>query len=53
MLLGTIYARYGGAGVLALDNNQTPGPLDWRTEHDPHRLSEPLPESEMLLDTRA
>ncbi|MEU3333049.1 MinD/ParA family protein [Glutamicibacter creatinolyticus] len=55
VLLSAIFARYGGAGVLAWDNNQTRGTLGWRTEQGPHEatLLELLPESEKLLGTRA
>lgn len=34
--LAAIFARYGGAGVLAWDNNQTRGTLGWSTEQGPH-----------------
>lgn len=55
VLLSAIFARYGGAGVLAWDNNQTRGTLGWRTEQGPHEatLLELLPESEKLLGTGA
>lgn len=55
VLLSAIFARYGGAGVLAWDNNQTRGTLGWRTEQGPHEatLLELLPESEKLLSTGA
>src|SRR5699024_5541318 len=32
IMLSAIFARYGGGGVSAWDNNQTPGTLGWRTE---------------------
>ncbi|MBF5082331.1 AAA family ATPase [Quadrisphaera sp. INWT6] len=35
-LLAAVFARYGGAGVLAWDNNQTRGTLGWRTEQAGH-----------------
>jgi MinD-like ATPase involved in chromosome partitioning or flagellar assembly len=54
-LLAAVFARYGGAGVLAWDNNQTRGTLGWRTEQGPHdsTLLELLPETERLLGTGA
>lgn len=50
-LLSAVFAQYGGAGVLAWDNNQTRGTLGWRTEKGPHdrTLLELLPETERLL----
>lgn len=55
VLLSAVFARYGGAGVLAWDNNQTRGTLGWRTEQGPHEatLLELLPESNRLLGTGA
>ncbi|KJQ55985.1 MinD/ParA family ATP-binding protein [Microbacterium sp. SA39] len=55
ILLSAVFARYGGAGVLAWDNNQTRGTLGWRTEAGTHdrTLLEMLPESERLLGTGA
>lgn len=55
VLLSAIFARYGGAGVLAWDNNQTRGTLGWRTEQGPHEatLLELLPEANRLLSTSA
>ena len=55
VLLSAVFARYGGAGVLAWDNNQTRGTLGWRTEQGPHEatLLELLPESEKLLGAGA
>lgn len=55
VLLSAIFARYGGAGVLAWDNNQTRGTLGWRTEQGPHEatLLDLLPQSERLLGTGA
>ena len=35
-LLAAVFARHGGAGVLAWDNNQTRGTLGWRTEQAAH-----------------
>jgi MinD-like ATPase involved in chromosome partitioning or flagellar assembly len=35
-LLAAVFARNGGGGVLAWDNNDTRGTLGWRTESGPH-----------------
>ena len=35
-LLAAMFARYGGSGVLAWDNNETRGTLGWRTEQGAH-----------------
>lgn len=55
ILLAAVFARYGGAGVLAWDNNQTRGTLGWRTETGAHdrTLLEMLPEANRLLGTGA
>ncbi|MFV0426557.1 MAG: MinD/ParA family protein [Beutenbergiaceae bacterium] len=55
VLLSAVFARYGGAGVLAWDNNQTRGTLGWRTEQGPHdsTLLELLPQVEQLLSPSA
>ncbi len=55
ILLSAVFARYGGAGVLAWDNNQTRGTLGWRTEKGAHdrTLLELLPEAGRLLGTAA
>ncbi len=55
ILLSAVFARYGGAGVLAWDNNQTRGTLGWRTEPGAHdrTLLEMLPEVNRLLGTGA
>ncbi|WP_460782255.1 MinD/ParA family ATP-binding protein [Microbacterium shaanxiense] len=55
ILLSAVFARYGGAGVLAWDNNQTRGTLGWRTEAGAHdrTLLEMIPEAERLLGTGA
>lgn len=55
ILLSAVFARYGGAGVLAWDNNQTRGTLGWRTEAGTHdrTLLEMIPEAERLLGTGA
>ncbi|GGH45349.1 AAA family ATPase [Microbacterium album] len=55
ILTAAVFARYGGAGVLAWDNNQTRGTLGWRTEQGPHNatLHDLLPETGRLLSTSA
>ncbi|GAA1751014.1 MinD/ParA family ATP-binding protein [Aeromicrobium alkaliterrae] len=55
VLLSAVFARYGGAGVLAWDNNQTRGTLGWRTEQGPHSgtLLELLPQVDRLLGASA
>lgn len=54
-LLSAVFARQGGAGVLAWDNNQTRGTLGWRTEQGPHHntILELLPSTAQLLGTTA
>lgn len=51
VLLAAVFAQYGGAGVLAWDNNQTRGTLGWRTEAGAHdrTLLELLPQTQRLL----
>ena len=53
--LAAVFARFGGAGVLTWDNNQTRGTLGWRTEQGPHdaTLLELLPQVPRLLGTSA
>ncbi|MFJ2521310.1 ATPase [Cellulosimicrobium cellulans] len=53
--LAAVFARYGGAGVVTHDNNQTRGTLGWRTEQGPHDATflELLPEVDRLLGTAA
>ncbi|MBD8012835.1 AAA family ATPase [Microbacterium sp. NPDC077391] len=55
VLLSAVFARFGGAGVLAWDNNQTRGTLGWRTDTGPHdrTLFELLPEADRLLGAGA
>ncbi|MFZ2624488.1 MAG: AAA family ATPase [Propionibacterium sp.] len=55
VLLSAVFARYGGSGVLAWDNNQTRGTLGWRTEQGPHEatLLDLLPEIDDLLSPDA
>jgi cellulose biosynthesis protein BcsQ len=53
--LSSVFARYGGAGVLAWDNNQTRGTLGWSTEQGAHDSSilDLLPQVDRLLGTGA
>ena len=37
--LSAVFARYGGGGVLAWDNNENQGTLGWRTERGSHDAS--------------
>lgn len=55
IMLAAVFARYGEAGVLAWDNNQTRGTLGWRTEQGPHEatLLDLLPETDRLLAASA
>jgi MinD-like ATPase involved in chromosome partitioning or flagellar assembly len=55
ILLAAVFARYGGAGVLAWDANQTRGTLGWRTEQGPHDATvlDLLPQVPRLLGTEA
>lgn len=55
ILLAAVFAREGGAGVLAWDNNQTRGTLGWRTEQGPHDATvlDLLPQVEPLLGIAA
>lgn len=55
VLLSAIFARFGGAGVLAWDANQTRGTLGWRTEQGPHQSTvlDLLPAAHELLGTGA
>ena len=39
ILLAATFARYGGAGVVAWDNNSTRGTLGWRTQRGPHEAT--------------
>ena len=50
-LLSAVFARHGGGGVLAWDNNETRGTLGWRTEQGPHEATvrDLLPETARLL----
>jgi len=55
ILTGAVFARFGGAGVLSWDNNQTRGTLGWRTEQGPHEatLHDMLGAADHLLSTDA
>lgn len=55
VLLSAIYARQGGAGVLAWDCNNTRGTLGWRTEQGPHDATvlDLLPHATDLLSPAA
>ena len=55
VLLSAVFAQYGGAGVVAWDNNQTRGTLGWRTEKGPHdaTLLDMLPRTDHLLGPSA
>nr|WP_176705436.1 AAA family ATPase [Arthrobacter sp.]AXV46210.1 conjugal transfer ATPase [Arthrobacter sp.] len=52
-MLTAVFARHGGAGVLAWDNNDTRGTLGWRTEKGPHdaTVQDLLPATGQLLST--
>jgi cellulose biosynthesis protein BcsQ len=54
-LLAGVFARYGGSGVLAWDNNETRGTLGWRTEQGGHdaTVQDLLPHTERLLSPGA
>ncbi|MET0480319.1 MAG: AAA family ATPase, partial [Mycetocola sp.] len=54
-MLAAVFARYGGIGVLAWDNNDTRGTLGWRTEKNWHDASvqDLLPATERLLSPAA
>lgn len=55
VLLSAVFARYGGAGVIAWDVNQTRGTLGWRTEQGPHEATvlDLLPQAQRLLGSSA
>jgi len=54
-LLAAVFARNGGSGVLAWDNNETRGTLGWRTEQGPHEqhVLGLLPHAESLMQPTA
>lgn len=53
--LSAVFARSGGGGILAWDNNQTRGTLPWRTEKGPHdsTILDLLDRTDSLLATGA
>jgi putative peptide zinc metalloprotease protein len=50
-MLAAVFARHGGAGVLAWDNNDTRGTLGWRTERGQNdaTLHDLLPAAKQLM----
>jgi MinD-like ATPase involved in chromosome partitioning or flagellar assembly len=54
-MLSAVFARNGGSGVLAWDNNETRGTLGWRTEQGPHTstVQSLLPNVDALLSPGA
>ena len=54
-MLAAVFARNGGAGVLAWDNNETRGTLGWRTEQGTHAstVQSLLPNVDALLSPGA
>lgn len=54
-LLSAVFARNGGSGVLAWDNNETRGTLGWRTEKDDHdaTVQSLLPAVDQLMSATA
>lgn len=55
ILLSAVFARYGGSGVVALDNNPTRGTLGWRTRKGSHDASivDLLPNVQRLISANA
>ncbi len=55
VVLAALFARQGGSGVLAWDNNETRGTLGWRTEKGPHErhVLDLLPQAESLMQPTA
>lgn len=55
VMLAAVFARFGGAGVLAWDNNETRGSLAWRTQRSNHTSTvlDLLPQTDALLGTGA
>ena len=53
--LSAVFARSGGGGIMAWDNNQTRGTLPWRTEKGPHdsTILDLLDRTDSLLATGA
>ena len=54
-MLSAVFARHGGGGVLAWDNNDTRGTLGWRTEQAEHtaHIRDLLPHVSRLMDPTA
>jgi MinD-like ATPase involved in chromosome partitioning or flagellar assembly len=54
-LLAAVFARYGGSGVLAWDNNETRGTLGWRTDQGNHdaTVQDLVPRTKQLLSPGA
>jgi MinD-like ATPase involved in chromosome partitioning or flagellar assembly len=54
-MLSAVFARHGGGGVLAWDNNDTRGTLGWRTEQAEHtaHIRDLLPHVDRLMDPAA
>ncbi|WP_052460905.1 MinD/ParA family ATP-binding protein [Microbacterium gorillae] len=54
-MLSAVFARNGGSGVLAWDNNETRGTLGWRTEQAQHdaTVQNLLPYAETLMSAEA
>jgi putative peptide zinc metalloprotease protein len=54
-MLAAVFARNGGTGVLAWDNNDTRGTLGWRTEQSTHdaTIQDLIPQTGQLLGQRA
>lgn len=54
-MLAAVFARNGGTGVLAWDNNDTRGTLGWRTEQSTHdaTIQDLIPRTDDLLGQRA
>jgi len=55
VLLSALFARQGGSGVLAWDNNEARGTLGWRTEQGPHEghVLGLLPHTDRLMQPTA
>ena len=54
-MLSAVFARNGGSGVLAWDNNETRGTLGWRTEQGQHEATVQalLPNASTLMSAEA
>lgn len=55
VMISAVFARYGGAGILAWDNNETRGSMDKRTQHANHEATvvNMLPQVQHLLSPSA